>query len=105
MKRKTFLLGIAALLAALVTPSDAGCWGCYHAGFTHFGYGGIRHFGTTDLYGADRYGGVAHYGYVGGYRGVYDRYPYGVYGAYRYGGYPYGVYPYGGYRVGYYRRW
>lgn len=110
MPRQTFFLASAALFVALATPSEGRSWGCFHAGFTHVGYGGIHHFGTTDLYGAGRFGGISHYGYT-------DRYGYGGYhyggtsiygaryGAYPYAGYHYGGYPYGGYTTGYYRRW
>jgi peroxin-13 len=108
MLRRAFFLAIAALLAALSAPSDARAWGCYHAGYTHVGYGGVQHYGTTSFYGGGRYGGVSHYGYTGG--GAYGGYHYGGTSAYRggyggyYGGYHYGGYG-GGYSTGYYRAW
>ena len=104
MLRKTLLFAFAVILA-LATSSKAQAWGCYHAGYTHVGYGGVQHYGTTGAYGAGRYGGVSHYGSTGG--GAYGGYHYGSTTAHggAYGGYHYGGYHYGGYSAGAYRRW
>ena len=104
MLRQTFFLAVAAFLVVLAMPSDAWSWGCYHAGYTHVGYGGVQHYGTTGAYGGGRYGSVSHYGSTGSYGS--GGYHYGGTSSYgSYGGYHYGGYHYGGYSSGYYRRW
>jgi hypothetical protein len=82
-------VSLAAVLASPASAPEAKAWGCYHAGFTHYGpYTGFHHYGYTRAYGGD-----------------------GLYGGYRYGGYGHGLYPYGrlgygdAYRYGYFRRW
>jgi hypothetical protein len=106
MLRKTLFLTLAALLLVLVTSTKAQAWGCYHAGFTHVGYGGVQHYGRTGFGGYGGYGGFSHYGSTsyGGYH--YGSTSYGgeryggAYGGYHYGGsYSHGGY--GGYRYGY----
>ena len=72
MLRQTCFLTATALLVALATPSDALSWGAYHVGYTHVGYGGVQHYGSTSAYGAGRYGSVSHYGSTSAYGG--DRY-------------------------------
>jgi hypothetical protein len=75
MLRKSIVVALAILLAAVLASSEAQAWGGYHVGYTHVGYGGAYHAGYTHVGGyGDRYGGYDRY------RG-YDRY-----GGYRYGG-------------------
>jgi hypothetical protein len=121
MLNKTLFLALAATLAALLSSSRAHAWGCYHAGYTHVGYGGVQHYGYTAArgpYGSYSGGHVSGYGYGGGYHAGYgygDRYGGGAYGgAYHYGSSSYGGaygggFHYGGYgdayRGGYYRAW
>lgn len=95
MLRRTMLLMGCAGWAILAIPAMVHAYGCYHAGYTHVGYGGVQHVGTTGVH----YGGTTavHYG---GYGGVY-RAPAVV----PYQGYSYGAYHYGGYSAGYVRRW
>ena len=65
MLRKILLSAVAAALAALLTPSEAGAYGAAHVGYTHVGPNGVYHAGATA---AGGYGGAAaggyHYGYV-----------------------------------------
>jgi hypothetical protein len=105
MLRKTLILAVAAALLTLCTASRAHAWGAMHVGYTHFGYGGVEHYGrtvgvgpyggfSTARVGGVGYGGVYHAGYGVG----------GVYGADSFGGgYRYGVSPYGGYSAGAFR--
>ena len=116
MRQQTLFLAFATILTLLGSGSKAQAWGAYHAGYTHYGYGGVSHYGRTTAYGpygAYAGGGVYHYGYGGysGYRAGYSSYqsPY-IYppaneNAYRSGGYHYGSYYGGGYRAGVYRGW
>jgi hypothetical protein len=111
---------LAALLLTLLVAPEVQAWGAYHSGYTHVGYGGVQHYGSTTLVGP--YGGVysgshgGSYGYGGGYHyGYHSGYGYGGYGE----GYHYDTLGYGGilaaeryrYGLGYdlepglYRRW
>src|SRR5262245_34664226 len=98
MLRKTLFLVAAAALLTLCTSSRAHAWGAMHVGYTHFGYGGIQHYGRTvgvGPYGAFSTGHVGGIGYGGG---VYHA-GYGVGGVYGHeafgGGYHYGTTGYG----------
>jgi hypothetical protein len=115
MLSKTVFLGLTAMLLALTCAREAQAWGAYHAGYTHFGAGGVYHYGTTAVagpygaYGGYRAGGVGaygggyHYGYGGAAYGGYNSYYPNTYGGYAAGGYHYG---YGGaYGAGVYRAW
>jgi hypothetical protein len=106
MSRKAMMLGAAALVAVLVTTSQARAWGAAHVGYTHVGYGGVQHYGHTTAvgpygaysgshYGSYGAGGAYHYGTGAGYH--YGGYGGASYGGYHYGGTStYGNYYYGG---------
>lgn len=122
MMRMTFIIGLAATLAALLCTSQAQAWGAAHVGYTHVGYGGVQHYGRTTAVGPYGSYSGAHYGSYGAGGSYHAGYgagsSYGGYvsgGAYRYGGVSsYGGYHYGGvgvtpvhnpYASGYYRAW
>jgi hypothetical protein len=93
MSHKTILVGAAALVAVLVSTSQAQAWGAYHAGYTHVGYGGVQHYGHTTAVGPYGAYSGSHYGSYGGggayHAGYGEGYHYGGYGG-TYGGYHYG---------------
>jgi hypothetical protein len=115
MKRQILFGALATIALVLATASKAQAWGCCHAGYTHVGYGGVQHYGSTTVTG--RYGNTysgAHYGSTsayGGYHAGYGSSSYGGYhayaggytGGYATGGYHYGSVGYG--TTGYYRGW
>jgi len=121
MMRRFVIAALAATVAALLTASEARAWGGFHVGYTHFGAGGVEHYGRTvgvGPYGAFSTGHAGYYGAGGAYRTGYgygERYGVGSgsyhYGTadYGYGGYHYGGFGatdlYGGYRAGVYRAW
>jgi hypothetical protein len=84
MQRKFLGVALAAVLLVAGTSAKAQAWGGLHAGFTHFGPGGVYHAGFTAARGP--YGGYAgfHAGGVGayGYHYGYGVDPYGYGGAY-----------------------
>jgi hypothetical protein len=93
MVRQVLIGMAAALLVGLAAAPEVQAWGAYHAGYTHVGYGGVQHYGTTA---------------VAGPRGVYDTGHYGDDGGAAAGGYHYGTTAYGGAygaAAGAYRRW
>ncbi len=45
MNRQFLFVALAVAIAALGTASKAQAWGCYHAGYTHVGAGGVSHYG------------------------------------------------------------
>jgi hypothetical protein len=124
MLRKHLGLMLAALLLALLVAPEVQAWGAYHSGYTHVGYGGVQHYGSTTAvgpygsysgshYGSYGAGGSSHYGSSSAYgsRGGYEEgYHYGTTGyggGYAAGGYHYGTTGSGGYgyAAGAYRAW
>ena len=82
--RKYLGLALLVALATLMTANDARAWGAFHAGYTHFGPGGVYHYGRTAAVGPYGAYSGAHVGGYGAYGGAYHAgYGYGE----RYGGY------------------
>src|SRR5436309_3027441 len=110
MLRKTLFLSTAATLVALLTSSEAQAWGYHHVGYTHYGAGGVQHYGHNSFsgpYGSHSgshfgaygsgggsyhagYGSTSRYGGGSSYSGYHSYSAHGSSGGYHAGGYHYG---------------
>jgi hypothetical protein len=121
MLQKIFIVMVAAVLAVLLTASQAQAWGAAHCGYTSVGAGGVQHYGTTTAsgpygsYSGSHYssasaGGTYHEGSAYGTTSSGGSSAYHYSGTSSYGGYHAGGFStantYGGaYAGGVYRAW